>query len=115
MLIIPSIDIYNGMVVRLYQGEINKMTVYSDNPVEVAGKWQKLGAKLIHVIDLNGALYNQKTQLPLIKKIISKAKILIQVGGGIRTLKKAKEILAYGAERIILSTLAWQSKNKLKQ
>lgn len=113
MLIIPSIDLFNGKVVRLYQGNINHMTVYSTDPMAIAQKWQASGAEMIHLIDLNGALYNQDSQLPFIKKLIKNTRIPFQFGGGIRTFEKAEEILSYGAVRIILSTLAWRFPEKL--
>ena len=106
MLIIPAIDIKGGKCVRLYQGEMDKETIYSDNPVDVAIGWQKKGARLLHVIDLDGAVEGMPVNISLIKKIISAVTIPIQVGGGIRSREIAMAYLKAGAWRVVLGTRA---------
>lgn len=102
MIIIPAIDIKDGRCVRLFQGDFDKQTVYSDDPVEVALKWQQQGAQLLHIIDLGGA----KTGKPEITRIISTivGKIRVQVGGGIRNRETIKKYLEMGVRRVVLGT-----------
>lgn len=103
MLIIPAIDLYKGKVVRLTKGDPNRSKIYSDDPIAIAKKWESLGAKLLHVVDLSAAL-GQGDNLEIIKNILSQVAIKTEVGGGIRSLDKAKELIASGAERIIVGT-----------
>lgn len=104
MLIIPAIDLLDGKVVRLHKGMKNTATVYSDNALDIALKWKKAGAELIHVIDLDAA-FSQGDNLEIIKKIIDNG-FRIQVGGGIRTIEKAQQLIDAGVERIIIGTKA---------
>jgi len=106
MIIIPAIDIKGGKCVRLYQGEMDKATIYNNNPVEVAVEWQKRGARLLHVVDLDGAVEGTPVNIGLIKKIISSVKIPVQVGGGIRSKEVAVAYLKAGAWRVVLGTRA---------
>ena len=103
MLVIPAIDLYQGKVVRLLKGDPSKSTIYSDDPLSMAKKWEALGAKLLHLVDLSAAL-NQGDNLSIISDILKSTKIKVQVGGGIRDLSKAKKLIALGAERIIIGT-----------
>ena len=103
MLVIPAIDLYKGKVVRLTKGDPNHSKIYSDDPVAIAKKWESLGAKFLHVVDLSAAL-DQGDNLQIIKNILSQVAIKIEVGGGIRSLDKAKELIASGAERVIIGT-----------
>ena len=115
MIIYPAIDIKDGKCVRLFQGDFSKTTVYSADPVEVALKWQSQGAEYIHIVDLDGALTGSPQNLPVIKNIIGKLKIPIQVGGGIRTLETGNIILNAGAARIIMGTSAVKTPDILEQ
>ena len=115
MIIYPAIDIKDGKCVRLFQGDFSQTTVYSDDPVEVALKWEYKGAEYIHIVDLDGALAGSPQNLPVIKNIISKLKIPIQVGGGIRTLETGNKILEAGAARIIMGTSAVKTPEILEQ
>jgi phosphoribosylformimino-5-aminoimidazole carboxamide ribotide isomerase len=90
-------------VVRLTKGDPNQSKAYSQTPLEIAKKWQKEGAKLLHLVDLSAAL-GEEDNLKIIKEIIKVVKIKIEVGGGIRDLKKAEEIVSLGAERVIIGT-----------
>jgi phosphoribosylformimino-5-aminoimidazole carboxamide ribotide isomerase len=115
MLIIPAIDIKNGKCVRLTQGKFDEVTIYSDNPAQVAKVFENDGAKMIHVIDLDGAKTGKPANLNTIKNIIKSVSIPIQVGGGIRTPETVKILLAAGVSRIILGTIALEDEEKLKK
>ena len=108
MIIIPAIDIYQGQVVRLLKGNPDKSTIYSDDPLAMAKEWQSLGAELLHLVDLSAAL-DQGDNLSIIKDILKSINIKVQVGGGIRDLSKAKELIALGAERVIIGTKSLDS------
>ena len=106
MLVIPAIDLRDGRCVRLVQGEKNSETVYSDEPLEMALRWEALGAPLLHVVDLDGAFKGTPQNLEIIAEIVKTIKIPIQVGGGIRTFEAVKNILDLGVDRVILGTAA---------
>ena len=106
MLIIPAIDLKAGKCVRLLQGREDAVTVYSDDPVSTAGRWESCGAQLLHVVDLDGAFTGDQKNLEAIGKIRDAVTMEIEVGGGIRDLKKMEELLAIGINRIILGTVA---------
>ena len=106
MIIFPAIDLRGGKCVRLVQGDFDKETVYSDDAGATALKWQNLGAKFLHVVDLDGARAGSPKNLDAIKKILAAIKIPIEVGGGIRTLEDAEKILSLGVRRVILGSVA---------
>ena len=87
MIIFPAIDLKNGKCVRLLQGEKNSETIYFDNPVEVALKWQAKGAKYLHLVDLDGAFDGTPQNKALIKEIVNTLDIPVELGGGIRNLE----------------------------
>lgn len=103
MVIIPAIDLWEGKVVRLKKGDPAQSTVYSDDPLETARKWAREGAELLHLVDLSAAL-GGKDNLNIIKTIIKEKIIKVEVGGGIRSLAKARELIDCGARRIIIGT-----------
>lgn len=110
MLIIPAIDIKGGRCVRLTQGKMNAETVYSENPVEIAKRWEESGAKLIHLVDLDGAIEGVPKNQETIKKIIQSIKTPVEVGGGIRDLKVIKDYLGMkGVQRVIIGTIAQEN------
>lgn len=104
MQIIPAVDILEGKVVRLLHGDYRKVTRYSDDPVEVAGRWMEQGAGLVHVVDLSGAKTGEPDRS--IWRQMSEAGIPFQVGGGIRTADAARAALAAGARRVVMGTAA---------
>ena len=104
MLVIPAIDIKNGKCVRLIQGDPEKETVYSDDPVEQALEFQRLGARLIHVVDLDGAFEGRPVSFGLVKRIQKSLSIPIEVGGGIRDLDAVRAYIDAGIKRVILGT-----------
>lgn len=105
MLIIPSIDIQNSKCVKLVQGKEGSEQVVLENPLEVAKLWERQGAKWLHIIDLD-ATFGKGNNTEIIKEIISKVKIPVEVGGGIRSEEIASEIINAGAKRIIIGTKA---------
>lgn len=106
MLVIPAIDLRDGRCVRLVQGDKNAETVYSDEPVEMALRWEAMGAQRLHVVDLDGAFKGVPQNLEIISEIVQAIKIPIQVGGGIRSFEAVQKILQLGVERVILGTAA---------
>ncbi len=106
MIIFPAIDLRGGKCVRLIQGDFDKETVYSDDPQATALKWQSMGAKFLHVVDLDGARKGSPQNIPAIKKILDAVNIPIEVGGGIRTLDDVEEILSLEVRRVILGSVA---------
>ncbi len=106
MIVIPAIDLKNGRCVRLIQGDMDRETVYSDNPPEMALHWQQLGAELLHVVDLDGAVEGVPRNLELVGRIVRELAIPVEVGGGIRTLDTMASYLKAGVSRVVLGTKA---------
>ncbi len=106
MYIYPAIDLYGGKVVRLFKGDYAQMTVYGDNPVEVAKEFAKRGATRIHVVDLEGAEKGVPTHAETVANIVAQTKLFLEIGGGIRTMEQIDGYLACGASRVILGTAA---------
>jgi phosphoribosylformimino-5-aminoimidazole carboxamide ribotide isomerase len=115
MVIIPAIDIRGSKVVRLIEGDFDKETAYSDNPVEMAKKWEAQGAQMLHVVDLDGAKEGLPVNLDIIKNIASDLNIPIEAGGGIRNLDTIRAYLQAGIKRVILSTAACENKDLIKK
>jgi phosphoribosylformimino-5-aminoimidazole carboxamide ribotide isomerase len=113
MKIIPAIDLMNGQVVRLYKGDPNQKTVYGDNPIEIAKKWESNGADMLHLVDLDATL-GMGSNLLLIKKIIKEISIPIQVAGGLRDESVIVD-MAKISSRVVLGTLAFKDKPTLKK
>ena len=101
MNIFPAIDLYGGKAVRLFKGDYENMTVFSDNPEEVALDFAKKGAKFIHIVDLEGAKTGETHNLDTIKAIIDTANLFCEVGGGIRSMETIEKYLSIGADRVI--------------
>jgi phosphoribosylformimino-5-aminoimidazole carboxamide ribotide isomerase len=106
MEIIPAIDLLNGKCVRLNQGNYNEVTKFNSDPVKQAQIWENQGAKRLHLVDLDGAKTGEPINDLTIKEIKKSIKIPIQLGGGIRTINRAKELFGIGIDRIILGTIA---------
>ncbi len=115
MIIYPAIDIKDGKCVRLVQGKFNDVTVYSDNPVEMAYKFEQLGADYIHVVDLDGARLGSPQNTAVISEMAVKLGIPVQLGGGIRTIEAIEIILCKGIERVILGTSAVNDQELVKK
>jgi phosphoribosylformimino-5-aminoimidazole carboxamide ribotide isomerase len=106
MEIIPAIDLLGGKVVRLYQGDFNQVTEYSDFPVDVAKGYNSAGIKSLHLVDLDGARTGIPAHLDEITEITSTVGMAVQVGGGIRQIEQARAIIAAGAERVVVGSTA---------
>jgi phosphoribosylformimino-5-aminoimidazole carboxamide ribotide isomerase len=106
MIVIPAIDLKGGKCVRLLQGRAEDETVYSDNPVATALRWQGLGAELIHMVDLDGAFTGEQKNIEAIKAIRKGTDIAIELGGGIRDIERIDMLLDTGIDRVILGTVA---------
>lgn len=106
MKIFPAIDLYEGKAVRLYKGDYSQMTVYSDNPVEIALDFKAQGARQMHVVDLEGAKTGETPNLETIRKLVEVGDMFVEVGGGIRSMKVVEEYLNAGVGRVILGTAA---------
>lgn len=106
MEIIPAIDIMNGKCVRLVQGKFDQATVFSDDPVQMARRWEDEGASRLHLVDLNGSRLGAPQEIETIKRIVAAVRIPVQLGGGIRTLEIARMVLDIGVDRVIIGTSA---------
>jgi len=108
MIIIPAIDLKDGKCVRLKQGQMNQSTIFSENPAAMAKKWLDLGAKRLHLVDLDGAFAGKPVNEGAIKSIVSEvgSEIPIQLGGGIRNLNTVENFLNSGVDSIIVGTAA---------
>ncbi len=115
MLIIPAVDIKNGKCVQLVQGKPGTEQIIIENPEIVAKDWENKGAEILHVINLDGAFGNSSKNLDVVKKILNTVSIPVQLGGGIRTLEDAKNLLDIGVEKVILGTMAVESPEKVEK
>ncbi len=106
MLILPAIDLYNKSAVRLYKGDYDKMTVYSNNPVEIAEKFKACGAQYIHLVDLEGAKNGTTPNLDVVEDIVKTTGLKCEIGGGIRSEEVIEKYLGIGVDRVILGTAA---------
>jgi len=104
--IIPALDLIDGHVVRLHQGDYAQQTTYSDNPIDQFASYIQQGAQQLHLVDLTGAKDPSKRQTALIGKIIAATQSKIQVGGGIRTEQDVADLLAVGANRVVIGSTA---------
>jgi phosphoribosylformimino-5-aminoimidazole carboxamide ribotide isomerase len=115
VLVIPAIDLKDGRCVRLRQGDMAAETIYSEDVVAVARKWQQCGAGLIHVVDLNGAIDGKPKNLPHIEAVRKAVTVDVQVGGGIRTIETVRSYLKAGVSRVVLGTAALTDRAFLEQ
>lgn len=106
MNIFPAIDLFGGKAVRLYKGDYNQMTVYSDNPVEIAKDFTLQGASYMHLVDLEGAKSGDTPNLETVEKLVNSTNLFTEVGGGIRSMEVINRYISVGVERVILGTAA---------
>lgn len=106
MLILPAIDLYDKKAVRLYKGDYNEMTVYSNNPIEIARKFQECGATFIHMVDLEGAKNGTTPNIDEVRKVVDYTDLKVEIGGGIRDEETVQKYIDLGVERVILGTAA---------
>lgn len=106
MKIFPAIDLYDGKAVRLYKGDYDNMTVYSNNPIEIAYKFEAAGAEFIHVVDLEGAKDGTTPNIGIVSEIAKKTSLKVEIGGGIRSMETLDKYFSAGVFRAILGTAA---------
>lgn len=115
MHVIPAIDLKDGRCVRLRQGDMAAETVYAEDVPSVAARWQREGADLIHVVDLNGAIDGEPRNLAQIEAVLKTVDVQVQVGGGIRTIDTVRRYLETGIARVVLGTAALMDRAFLTQ
>jgi phosphoribosylformimino-5-aminoimidazole carboxamide ribotide isomerase len=115
MIVYPAIDIKDGKCVRLRQGKYDELTVYSDNPLEMALKWKQKGAEYIHVVDLDGARSGKGENFKVIIDVVKSVGIPVQLGGGIRSIDTIEKMLCAGLSRVILGTAAVRNPDMVKE
>lgn len=115
MHIFPAIDLVDGKAVRLFKGDYAQMTVYSDNPLEVAKDFEKAGATHIHLVDLEGAKDGTTPNLETVRSIVQNTSLFTEIGGGIRNMETAGKYIDCGIDRIILGTAAVTDEAFLKE
>lgn len=106
MIIYPAIDLKDGKCVRLHKGELDKATIYNDDPRQQAHEWAQFGFSWLHVVDLNGAVDGKPVNVDAVRAILEAADLPVQLGGGIRSLKQIEDWLSEGISRVILGTAA---------
>lgn len=115
MLVLPAIDLKGGKCVRLYQGEMATAKVYSNSPEDTARNWESEGAKMLHVVDLDGAMVGEPRNLGAISRILQAIEVPIELGGGIRDEKTVEDYLQLGVSKVILGTAAYQNREMLRR
>lgn len=115
MIVIPAVDLKEGKCVRLSQGDFGRATVYADDPAEMAEKWQKEGAKRIHIVDLDGSLAGSPKNAPQIAAIVRAVSLPVQLGGGIRNMETIESYLAMGVRWVILGTAALRDEKFVRE
>jgi phosphoribosylformimino-5-aminoimidazole carboxamide ribotide isomerase len=114
MLIIPAIDIKDGRCVRLFQGEMDKETVYFERPLDAAKHWVAEGATFIHIVDLNGAVEGRPVHTREVEAICKETGVAVELGGGLRSLEAVKTALDLGITRIVIGTAAYDNPEFLR-
>lgn len=115
MIVIPAIDLKNGLCVRLLQGRKSDVTVYNDDPVQVAREFAAAGAEMIHVVDLDGAFEQAESpNRAVVSRIIGAVDVPIEFGGGVRSLDDVRKLCDAGVARVVLGTIAAEGPSKLK-
>ena len=115
MKIFPAIDIKEKKCVRLIKGNFDKKTEYEISPIDQAGKYKDHGFKNLHIVDLDGALTGKTVNLDIIKEIVVKYDLKIEIGGGIRTIESISKYIDAGVEKVILGSAAIKNKEFLKE
>ncbi len=115
MEIIPAIDLLDGACVRLHQGDYDQVTRFSDDPVAQALSWQRQGATRLHLVDLDGAKRGEPVNDAAVRAITEALDIPVQLGGGVRSLARAQELLSCGLDRVILGTVAIEQPDLVTQ
>lgn len=106
MILLPAIDLYDKKAVRLYKGDYQQMTVYSENPIEIARDFEACGARYVHMVDLEGAKDGTTPNLSIVEQIAKETDLFVEIGGGIRSMETVRRYLDSGVSRVILGTAA---------
>lgn len=114
MIIFPAIDLFDKNAVRLYKGDYDNMTVYSDNPIEIARDFEEKGATHIHMVDLEGAKDGTTPNIDIVKQVAAETDLFVEIGGGIRDMDTVEKYLSAGVSRVILGTAAVNDTEFLK-
>lgn len=114
MNIFPAIDLFEGNAVRLFKGDYCRMTVYSDNPLQIARDFEQKGARFIHMVDLEGAKNGTTPNIEVVKQIAQNTSLFCEIGGGIRSAETVEKYLSCGVDRVILGTAAVENEEFLK-
>ena len=109
MLIVPAIDLKEGKCVRLERGVMSTATIYSDEPATIAKSWEAQGARLLHVVDLDGAFAKKPQNLKAIEAIVNSVDVPVQLGGGVRTCQTVSHFLEMGVQRVVMGTAAYEN------
>jgi phosphoribosylformimino-5-aminoimidazole carboxamide ribotide isomerase len=115
MIIIPAVDIKGGKCVRLEQGRMDRETIFSELPEEMALRWEQKGAERLHLVDLDGAVQGKAVNRDVIKRVAAAVTIPVQLGGGIRDLESIEQYINLGVESVILGTQAYREPDFVKQ
>lgn len=115
MILIPAVDILGGKPVQLLHGEYDRAIQYGQSPLEAALRWKAAGARWLHVVDLDGARAGVPVNREAVRSIVEQSGLQVQVGGGLRTEGSVEQILAYGAERVVLGTVAVENQDLLRR
>ena len=114
MIVFPAIDLYDKKAVRLYKGDYGNMTIYSENPIEIARDFEEKGASWVHMVDLEGAKEGTTPNLEIVKQVVRETDLSVEIGGGIRSMETAEAYFKAGVSRIILGTAAVDDEDFLK-
>lgn len=114
MIIFPAIDLFDKKAVRLYKGDYQNMTVYSENPIEIARDFENAGATHIHMVDLEGAKDGTTPNVDIVKQVANDTNLFVEIGGGIRDMDTVEKYLSAGVGRVILGTAAVTDSEFLK-
>ena len=114
MILLPAIDLYDKKAVRLYKGDYQNMTVYSDNPIGIARDFERCGAKFIHMVDLEGAKDGTTPNLAIVEQVARETSLFVEIGGGIRSMDTVDRYFSAGVSRVILGTAAVKDPGFLK-
>ena len=106
MIIFPAIDLYDKKAVRLYKGDYAQMTVYSENPIEIARDFERAGATHVHLVDLEGAKDGTTPNIDIVRQLASETSLFCEIGGGIRNIETVERYIDAGVSRVIIGTAA---------
>ncbi len=113
--VIPAVDIKDGKAVRLFLGKADNVTVYGENPVDMAKKWEEKGAKHLHIVDLDGAFEGKPKNYRIVEEIVKSVSVPVEFGGGLRSYQAVKTMIDIGVERVVIGSLAYQDRETFEK